>query len=209
MNLRSWLRGLTVLAIGACLPGTSSTVAAPAPAAPAHAPAPARAPAQKSSVGKPKATVYTPRNHHLRTATTPTAHKTLSLKAKTAKPTSPGSSSTTSTRRVRHTPRTAASVSGTVYNMRGGPALGARVWLAKGNGPPIRSATARHGTRTDSSGSYSMRGVKSGRYRVVAQKRGVGRGHHGLMIRGSGSGGAAHHANINLKRGQGKTQPRR
>jgi hypothetical protein len=199
MTLRSWLRGLTVLAIAACVPGPSRIAAAPAPAAPA---------AIQKPVAKAKASVYSPRNRHLHTVTTPTTPttptKTTSLHARTARP-SAAPHSTTATRRVRHTPRAAASVSGTVHNARGGPAANARVWLAKPNGVRIRSAPARHGTRADSSGAYSMRGVKSGRYRVVALKRGAGRGHRGVMVRRGG----AQHANINLQGARPKASRQR
>jgi hypothetical protein len=98
-----------------------------------------------------------------------------------------------------------ATVSGTVHDAKGSAAASARVWLARGNGRRIRNPRARHGTHADSTGGFSMRAVKTGRYRVVAAKRGSGRGHNALTIRTGG----VHHANVTLKGGRAKMRRRR
>jgi hypothetical protein len=197
MTLRTFPRMLTLFVIAACLPALSRSAAAPAPA-PAATP---KSATERKPMGK--ASVYTPRNHHLHISAT--SASAASGRSAIPHERSTHAHSTTTARRLRHTPRSMATVSGTVRDARGGPATAARVWLAKANGRRIRNPHARHATHADSTGGYSMRSVKSGRYRVVAAKRGAGRGHNGVTIRSGG----AHHANVTLKGGRGKVRRRR
>lgn len=54
---------------------------------------------------------------------------------------------------------------------------GVFVRLAKPGGRRFRNAALRHGTYTRNDGSFVMRAVRGGRYRVNASKRGAGHGY--------------------------------
>jgi hypothetical protein len=103
-------------------------------------------------------------------------------------------------RHANATHRFAGHVVGVVRNGRGGYVAGASVRLAKAGGRPIRNPRLRHSTRTDSAGTYSMRSVRSGSYRVVASKKGLGKGYSGLGIRSGG----VHRVDVRLGGGKKK-----
>jgi hypothetical protein len=51
------------------------------------------------------------------------------------------------------------------------------VRLAKPGGHRFRSAALRHGTYTRTDGTFTMRAVRPGRYRVAATRKGTGHGY--------------------------------
>lgn len=101
---------------------------------------------------------------------------------------------------TRVTHRASGAVVGIVRDAKGGYVSGATVRLAKAKGRPIRNARLRHTTKTDAAGTYSMRAVRAGRYRVVASKSGMGKGQHALSIHSSGT----HHVDVKLGGGKRK-----
>jgi hypothetical protein len=108
--------------------------------------------------------------------------------------------STSTHSKRHHVRRPTASLSGTIRDAKGSAASGVSVKLAKANGKKIRNARARHTTTTSSGGTYTMRAVKAGRYRVVASKTGAGSGHKGVGIKA----GKSHHADVKLSTGKPK-----
>jgi hypothetical protein len=83
---------------------------------------------------------------------------------------------------VRHL---TGSVSGYVTSGEGA-VRGARVCLRGAKGHKFRSAARRHVVYTDAGGSFVMRRVRTGSYRVFASKSGVGSGHTQLAMHTSG-----------------------
>src|SRR5436190_893202 len=76
----------------------------------------------------------------------------------------------------------------------GKPVAGASVRLARPGGHPIRNPRWRRTTVTNSAGAFTMRAVHKARYRVVASRSGLGRGHAQVSARSGGT----HHVSIRL-----------
>ena len=73
------------------------------------------------------------------------------------------------------------SVHGIAYNAAGLPSSGIRLTLRKPSGGHIHSAALRHTTHSDATGSFTMSGVRLGRYRVQAQE-GKSYGHTAVSV---------------------------
>lgn len=187
MNWTNAIRGLFVCCVAAAMAGASVGAAAPA----AKAPAPA---------AKKPSPFHRPANSHVKAPATPATPARAGAKGKAQSKKKP-----TVLRGHRHVSRlhrAAGTISGVVRDAKGSTVGAAKVRLAKPNGRPIRNARARHGTSTDSSGHYTMRGVKAGRYRVVAGKKGIGGGHAAVGMKAGG----AHRKDVKLN---GKAKAKR
>jgi hypothetical protein len=163
----------------------------------------AAAPPVKMGSGASSAVGHRPTNRHLRVPATVVVPKAAPARGPAVVKPSVGPTirPNVTVRRfhARVVHRFAGNVSGVVQDARGQYVGGASVALAKAGGRRIRNAHLRHSTSTDSGGGYTMHGVRAGSYRVVASKKGAGKGHSGLAI---GSGGV-HRVDVHL--GGGKT----
>jgi hypothetical protein len=161
-------------------------------------------PVKKGSAGS-SPIGHRPANHHLRLPTAPVEHKATvhrpPVKSAVKATVKPTVRPKVAVRRVhaRVVHRFSGNVSGVVRDAKGQYVGGASVRLAKAGGRRIRNPHLRHSTSSDSGGGYSMHAVKAGSYRVVASKKGAGKGHSGLAIRSGG----VHRVDVNL--GGGKT----
>jgi len=196
MSFKSIFHHCVALAAGFALcvaPGMVNAAAAPKPAPAATSSKPPAVGSSKK--GSSSAVRHLPGNTHLHSFNT-TKSKLGGVTRPNLGTPAPKHSKSKHYRAVKLT----SHISGVVHDAKGYPVHGATVRLAKGNGKKIRNRHARHTTVSTSAGSYSMRGVKGGRYRVVASKTGSGRGHKGLVIKTA----SGYHVDLKIAAGKPK-----
>ena len=203
MSIKSIFQHCIALAaaFALCLAPCAVDAAAPAPK-PTPAPASSKPPAPalgSAKKGSSSIVRHLPGNAHLHSV-----HTTKSKLGGVTRPNLGTPAPKTSKSKHYRAVKLTSHISGVVHDAKGAPVHGATVRLAKGNGKKIRNRHARHTTVSTSGGSYSMRGVKGGRYRVVASKSGSGKGHRGLVVKT----GAGYHVDVKIAAGKPKRHKR-
>jgi hypothetical protein len=173
-SIRDGLSSFTALLLIAALACLNLAAAAAKP--PATKPPAAKPPALKESFNKslPAKTVANPHLHN--------------AKAAVAK-------STTNSKLAKHwqgrwsfadwavVHRGTGTVMGQVYSASGTPVAGAQVVLRKSNGGIFKSVASKHITHSSAGGTFIMRHVRIGSYRVRASKV-KANGHVGIRLHG-------------------------
>jgi hypothetical protein len=199
-KLRLIIAGLAILAMA--WPTVPLRAAAPpvAPARPPATPLPAPAPKSAKTSSKPKSTKSNP---HLHLPPTPTASRgsvsNIPSRTMTRRPLR---SHPCHRHHLTRTQYFGGVVTGEIHDGRGAGVTGAYVQLAKWRGGRLR-----HNYRSTISGvlgHYTLAGVRSGHYRVVASRTGVGKGSTRFAIQHG-----VKHVNVKLGSGGGKKRKKR
>jgi hypothetical protein len=175
-----------IAGIAACFAMIAALCATPDPAPAANGVRGVSA-APKRPTAHPSSRRHIPSNRHIHSARSPS--RTTYEHGRTA---SPGLRRTYWSGHS-HVPVQRGTITGYVSNANG-PVAAALVRLAKPGGRRIKNPHARHMTSTTSGGTFSMQMVKVGRYRVVASRAKMGRGHAQVRVLRAG----VEHVNIKL-----------